>query len=161
MAGTNRANSNGHWATGTKAIATYVVIITTGLNQGLDRVVFPVRHDPFTGTMHKSYSEKIDARFKKIEEQQISDRDYLREYSDDNRKHQEELLNKESLRVRLYITENFLDKNTPIPPPEVVSRLNRIERLHDRHEDQIDDIRQKIAECCYNHKADFKALEAQ
>ena len=149
-----RDETNGHWSKSTAAIASYVVVITTGINQGLDRVVFPVRDDPFTGKM-------ANARFEQVIEQQEKDREYLREYSDDNRKHVLENLEKKALAIKLYVTENYLDKNTPIPPPEVVTRLNRLERLHDRHEDQIDAIRNRIGECCYNRTTEFKTLETQ
>ena len=133
--------SNGHWSKSTAAVAAYVVAVTTGINQGLDRVVFPVRDDPFTGAMAEQRFKQVDAQMKK-------DREYLREYSDDNRKHQKEELNREILKLQLYVIENYLDRDTPIPPPEVVSRLDRSERLMQRHADKIDEIRTRLSDCC-------------
>ena len=132
----------------------YAMVATTGVNLGLDRYIFPVRDDPFTGKM-------AERRFEQAETQRRADLEYLREYSDDNREHLTERLEKEALEIRLYVTENYLDKNTPIPSPECLSRIGRLEERNDRHEFQIDAIRTKLGECCYSRKTEFNALEAK
>ena len=122
-------------------------------SQGLNTVTVSDQ-DRHTGKMQAEYAKYVEEKFEKVEDQQNKDRDMLKEYSDTNR----ELTVRD---LKIYATEKFLPKSTRIPPPEVESRLDRLEDGHDRHEDEIDRLRARVSECCHNRTTEFNALEAK